>query len=375
MKQFTHFFFSLITLTLFAGVLTSCSKGVKPIATVNIENLTTGKTTYQKGEALSFKVTATASGGFEQFEIAKIDKATGVKTVLKFDEAPQLSKKRDSTFSASYTYIVNETPGSYAIRVTVQNPDNPAVETELAYTVIDGPGITGFAPNTGVVGTTVIITGEGFSATPANNTVRFNNTNATVTAATANSLTVTVPTGATTGKISVTVNSKTGTSSGDFTVAAATGGGGTVFGTKTVNLGSEGNFAVGSYLATSTGIVYFSSQAFANISTIDVTFGLGTSGTASLISPDARSSVGLTQYAGSRTTLFKLETPPAALNTVTFAQLDAITVANTSTRVAITVGNTYAFVNTSGKKGYMRIKTITGTGNNLTAEIEYIVQQ
>jgi len=65
--------------------------------------------------------------------------------------------------------------------------------------------IFGFSPAQGIVGQTVVIQGQNFSATPSANTVQFNGTAATVTAATANSLTVTAPAGATTGLISVTV--------------------------------------------------------------------------------------------------------------------------------------------------------------------------
>jgi YD repeat-containing protein len=53
-------------------------------------------------------------------------------------------------------------------------------------------------PAQGSVGQTVVIQGQNFSTTPSANTMQFNGTAATVTAATANSLTVTVPTGATT---------------------------------------------------------------------------------------------------------------------------------------------------------------------------------
>jgi len=56
--------------------------------------------------------------------------------------------------------------------------------------------IFGFSPSQGSVGQTVVIQGQNFSTTPSANTVQFNGTAATVTAATANSLTVTVPTGA-----------------------------------------------------------------------------------------------------------------------------------------------------------------------------------
>lgn len=65
-------------------------------------------------------------------------------------------------------------------------------------------GITLVAPAKGPVGTTVRLFGKGFSATPAQNTVTFNGISAAVTAATAVSLTTTVPTGATTGSIAVT---------------------------------------------------------------------------------------------------------------------------------------------------------------------------
>jgi YD repeat-containing protein len=51
--------------------------------------------------------------------------------------------------------------------------------------------ILGFSPTQGGAGTTVTIQGQNFSATPSANTVKFNSTTATVTAATANSLTTT----------------------------------------------------------------------------------------------------------------------------------------------------------------------------------------
>ena len=59
-----------------------------------------------------------------------------------------------------------------------------------------GQTISSFAPTSGPVGTNVIITGTGFNATPTNNIVFFGATAATVSAASATSLTVTVPTGA-----------------------------------------------------------------------------------------------------------------------------------------------------------------------------------
>jgi YD repeat-containing protein len=78
-----------------------------------------------------------------------------------------------------------------------------------------------FNPTSGAPGTTVTLVGSGFSTTPANNTVTFNGAAATVSNATANTLTVTVPAAATTGAIAVTVGANKVTSSANFTVIAA----------------------------------------------------------------------------------------------------------------------------------------------------------
>lgn len=75
-----------------------------------------------------------------------------------------------------------------------------------------------FSSRQGPVGSVVTISGANFSTTPSQNTVLFNGTQATVTAATATQLTVTVPVGATTGPISVTAPGGAGASSLSFTV-------------------------------------------------------------------------------------------------------------------------------------------------------------
>jgi YD repeat-containing protein len=78
--------------------------------------------------------------------------------------------------------------------------------------------IFAFSPGHGAPGTGVVISGQGFSTTVANDTVTFNGVVTAVTAATATQLTVTVPAGATTGKISVTVSAVTVTSDDTFVV-------------------------------------------------------------------------------------------------------------------------------------------------------------
>ncbi len=67
------------------------------------------------------------------------------------------------------------------------------------------PTVAGFTPASGPVGTSITITGTGFSPTPANNTVFFGATQATVNTASTTALTATVPLGATHQPITVLV--------------------------------------------------------------------------------------------------------------------------------------------------------------------------
>src|SRR5580692_4990013 len=77
-------------------------------------------------------------------------------------------------------------------------------------------------PTKGAVGETVNIWGTGFSTTLANDTVKFNGTAATVSAATADTLAVKVPSGATTGTVTVqTTTEGPVTSSQSFTVSSS----------------------------------------------------------------------------------------------------------------------------------------------------------
>ena len=65
-----------------------------------------------------------------------------------------------------------------------------------------GIGIFTLLPGTGAIGSQVKIQGYGFSTTPANNTVTFNSTAATVVSSTTSTIVATVPSGATTGTAS-----------------------------------------------------------------------------------------------------------------------------------------------------------------------------
>lgn len=92
---------------------------------------------------------------------------------------------------------------------------------EIRRTSANSIALFGFVPQQGPVSATVTIQGQGFSAIPAANDVRFNGTAATVLSASTSSLIVTVPAGATTGPVTVTVAGQTATSSQPFTVVAS----------------------------------------------------------------------------------------------------------------------------------------------------------
>ena len=82
--------------------------------------------------------------------------------------------------------------------------DNSSQGAAWAFTYVPPPPtITTFTPLSGPVGSTVTITGTNFNTTASNNIVFFGATKATVSAASATSLTVTVPSGATHAAITV----------------------------------------------------------------------------------------------------------------------------------------------------------------------------
>jgi YD repeat-containing protein len=106
--------------------------------------------------------------------------------------------------------------------VTTYTYDAIGNMVSITTSIIGGGGtglaIFNFTPQQGGVGTTVTIQGQNFSTTPSADVVKFNGTAATVGTATSSTLTVTVPSGATTGPISVTVGSSTATTTTNFTI-------------------------------------------------------------------------------------------------------------------------------------------------------------
>ncbi len=96
------------------------------------------------------------------------------------------------------------TPGAAEVTVTTNNKTSAGFPFTVTIPII--PTITSIDPTSGKVGTIVTITGTNFSTTAGENTVSFNGTEATVTEATATTITTIVPAGATTGNVTVTVD-------------------------------------------------------------------------------------------------------------------------------------------------------------------------
>ncbi|WP_043418371.1 IPT/TIG domain-containing protein [Cupriavidus basilensis] len=97
--------------------------------------------------------------------------------------------------------------------------------------------VMSFSPRSGPTGTTVTISGAGFSATASQNTVQFNGVAAAISSASTNQLVIQVPAAATTGPISVTSPSGSAVSSNAFTVAQ---GGAPVISGFTPTIGTPG---------------------------------------------------------------------------------------------------------------------------------------
>jgi RHS repeat-associated protein len=111
-----------------------------------------------------------------------------------------------TTYTLSLTSDIKDTTG------------NPLTPFTSQFTTVAAPSITSFTPDSGAVDTAVTITGTNFDPIATKNEVKFNGVTATVTAASATSLTATVPSGATTGPITVTMRGGTATSATNFTV-------------------------------------------------------------------------------------------------------------------------------------------------------------
>ncbi|WP_197076820.1 reprolysin-like metallopeptidase [Hymenobacter terrenus] len=119
------------------------------------------------------------------------------------------------TVNSATQITVTVPAGATTGPIGVTGPTGSGVSA-ASFTVIPAPVITSFSPVFGKVGAVVVLTGNFFTGATQ---VAFNGTNAPIFTVDSNTqLTVTVPTGATTGPVTVTGPGGPGSSTTDFTV-------------------------------------------------------------------------------------------------------------------------------------------------------------
>jgi len=114
--------------------------------------------------------------------------------------------------------VVSITTGTTSGSVVVTCGTNQTTAGTFTVTAATTPTVTGFTPGIGVAGTAVTVNGANFQTNPTDNDVRFNDTPAIPTAATAATINTTTPNAATSGHVTVTTSSGSGTSSSYFFV-------------------------------------------------------------------------------------------------------------------------------------------------------------
>tara|TARA_R110001592_G_scaffold63230_2_gene193566 strand:- start:980 stop:3322 length:2343 start_codon:yes stop_codon:yes gene_type:complete len=189
------------------------------------ENSVTGKIAVSVGEK-----EAISTNSFEVFNTPTIGSFTpesGVEgttvtiTGTNFSDTPTENEVEFSGVSATIqsstsTSIVTTVPeGAITGKIAVTTNELTATSSQ-SFAV--PPTIASIAPLTGITGTEVIISGKSFSSIIAENTVLFNGQEATITSASFSSLTVTVPSTATTGAVSIEVLGETVVSADEFVV-------------------------------------------------------------------------------------------------------------------------------------------------------------
>ncbi|HET9838197.1 MAG TPA: IPT/TIG domain-containing protein [Candidatus Angelobacter sp.] len=123
--------------------------------------------------------------------------------------------------------------------ITVTTPGSGPLITTTRFTVT--PGITSFAPPSGVSGTGVTITGTNFTGATA---VSFNGAAATFTVSNSGTITTTVPAAASTGPIKVTTLDGTATSAASFTFTSPPFSLGATPSSQTVSAGAIASYTV-----------------------------------------------------------------------------------------------------------------------------------
>jgi len=190
--------YTVVSATSITAVLAVGTTGTISVATAGGTATSSGTFTFLPPTIASFTPTSAAPGATVTITGTNLTGATAVS----FGNTAATSYTVVSATSLT-AIVASGTTGS----VSITTPGGTATRTGFTFVpppFVAPPTITTFTPATGAIGSSVTITGTNFNTTAAQNIVFFGATQATVTAATATSLTVTVPLGATYQYLSVT---------------------------------------------------------------------------------------------------------------------------------------------------------------------------
>src|SRR5947207_241632 len=204
------------------------------------------------------------------------------------------------------------------------------------------PTITSLSVTSGPVGTSVTITGTNFGSTQGSSTVKFNGTTATVSTWGATSISVTVPSAATTGNVVVTV-SNVASNGKSFTVTPA------------ITSLSITTGAVGAAV-TITGTTFGSTQGSSTVKF---------NGTTATVTSWGASSIGVTVPSGATTGNVVVTVSSQASNGVNFTVVPAPSI----TSLSVTTGAVGATVTITGSNFGSSQGTGTVKFNGTTATV------
>ena len=206
MKQ-NPIFRSLITLALLLGVVWSCKKEETAVVPTPAVKSAAKDITKFSFAALSPAVDGTIDA------TAKTISATVLVNTDVTKLTPTLTISDKATVSPASGTVQNFTnPVNYVVTA-----EDGTTQTYAVSAVINPPKINTFAPSDGIMGTLVVINGEGFSSVSTDIKVTVNGKAANITASNPQQITIQVPEKAGTGIISVDVKGKQTKSAGAFT--------------------------------------------------------------------------------------------------------------------------------------------------------------
>lgn len=245
--------FNTLAATLTAATSTSLTVTIPPGATTGKISITVHDLTATSSDDFVIPPTITSfspSSGIIGSSLTII--GTGFNATIA-NNIVKLNNKLASVTSATTTSLTVTVPAEALTDKISIIVSGQTVTSSIDFIIV--PTISGFLPSIGAIGSTVTITGTGFSGLAVNNIVKFNGISAIVTMSSPTSLVVIVPVGATMGNITVGVGANTVASTAAYEIVIeAVKSGGLDFdqGTSITVDGTGNAFITGRFTGTTT---------------------------------------------------------------------------------------------------------------------------